>query len=57
MNGSLTCTGFECSLQGGGGGASINVPTRRTAHCAHFMPANDKKGGVFGHQFFPCLSR
>ena len=27
------------------------------AHCAHVIPANDKKGSVFGHQTFPHLPR
>ena len=33
---------------GGGGGALVNVPIRRTTHCLHVIPANDTrvKGSV-----------
>ena len=42
---SLTCTGGDCPCTGG-------LPILRTAHCVHFIPANDTKGSVFGYQIF-----
>ena len=38
-------------------GPSVNVPIRRMAHFAYVIPANGKKGGIFGHQMFPSLRR
>ena len=45
-----TTVGVFNLRMGGGGGAPVNVPIRRTEHLSSVIPANDTKENMVGHR-------